>query len=209
MLITGFEPFNGESINPSAELAVRVSQLRGYDSLVLPVEYGKAFEVFKEHYRKTPTRFVLMLGQAAGRPKISLERVALNFQDSSLADSAGVLATEKQIDSRCEKGALFSRLPLREIVHELCVQSETGALFEISSSAGTYVCNDLYFRVLQYIREESHGEGQEALFVHVPCLPEQVLMSPHLTRALSMSQMLTAIENLCVLLETRYERKSL
>lgn len=209
MLITGFEPFNGDSINPSAELAVSVSKRRGYESLILPVVYEKAFKVLKEHLEENPTKFVLMLGQAAGRPKISLERVALNFQDSSLPDGEGVLAIEKPIDLSSKHGALLSSLPLRKILDELNSRPGMNVLFEISSSAGTYVCNDLYYRVLQHLGADGSGvDSKEALFVHVPCLTEQVLARPHLTHGLSMGQMLTAIENLCMILESRYERKS-
>lgn len=161
ILITGFESFAGEAINPSGRLAAKLAT----DSLVLPVVYNQAFVEIEKFW--APPAGLLMLGQAGGRKRIGLERVALNMEDSGEPDESGEVRRDRLID---EKGpeAFFSALPLRSWAEAL---TKEGHPVEVSHHAGTFVCNSVYYRAQSRIQRERKGGW--ALFVHVPYLPGQ------------------------------------
>lgn len=169
-LITGFEPFLGETINPSAIVAQSLSRRIPVDCLILPVVYDRAFEVLKKALETGKYRGLLALGEAGKRSKVGLERVALNLADSEKPDNADVVRIEIPIEPGGPH-AIMNPLPLREIVRH--VADRVGPV-EISSSAGTFVCNSLYYKVFRWM-EENPDKLNWQLFVHLPYLPEQVM----------------------------------
>lgn len=171
VLVTGFKPFLGESINPSEVLLEEIKRdfavSRNVDTLVLPVSFGKAFAVLEEQLRKNSYRYVFLLGQAGDRDKVCFERVGLNWIETQKPDEDGFIPRQGPIAAD-EVPALFSRLPLSEWYEAL---HELGLPVKVSLSAGGYVCNHVYFKALQRLQSDALAGG---VFIHVPYLPEQV-----------------------------------
>lgn len=166
LLVTGFDPFLGEKENPSQLLVRALGAELGVATLELPVSYRRAFPLLEAALAKDPSvDFVLMIGQAGGRRKIGLERMALNFEHAETADEDGDRAQERKL---VEGGplAVESRLPLVAWKDALVAK---GHAVEVSHHAGTFVCNMMNYRGLLL------GEklGKKFLFVHVPHLPSQ------------------------------------
>lgn len=166
ILVTGFQPFLGQPINPSALIAKKLEQEdpAGFKSLILPVQYQKGFEVLKDELLKSSIfpKKIILLGQAAGREKICLERVALNWIESAHADEAGVASSPREIIP----GAPSSYIQKEwSFANTLCMGQ-----VKVSHSAGTYVCNELYFQMLHHFQKNQ----KDICFVHLPLLPEQV-----------------------------------
>ncbi|MCX7978665.1 MAG: pyroglutamyl-peptidase I [Bdellovibrionaceae bacterium] len=160
ILLTGFEPFHGHPKNPS-QMLVEALQKEGFSSVVLPVSWSRLPSALDLALKEAgPVDFVLMLGLAAGRSGISLERVALNWQESP-ADEDGEIRDGLFIEPAAPQ-AIISGLPLRKWAQEL---TASGVPTEVSFSAGAFLCNFLYWTVLR--------RGLSGLFVHVPQLPEQ------------------------------------
>lgn len=166
ILLTGFAPFLGQSINPSALIAQQLAQEnpQQMDSLVLPVAYGQAFEALKNHisqFAHFPSH-VILLGQVAGRSQICLERVALNWIESQHADESGNRSQPREIIPGAPAAFLQKQWPFANSLADNQVK--------ISHSAGTYVCNELYFQMLHHYQKQQ----SQICFVHLPLLPEQV-----------------------------------
>ncbi len=141
LLVAGFEPFGGESINASWQVALALHgrQIAGAPvvAVLLPCAFGAALEVLRGALNERRPQLVLALGQAVGRCALSLERVAINVDDARIADNAG----RQPIDEPVVRGAVaayFSTLPIKAMVAAL---REAGVPAEVSSTAGTYVCN--------------------------------------------------------------------
>jgi pyroglutamyl-peptidase len=171
ILLTGFEPFANESINPSKEL-VRSAAFHGVEShLVLPVSFQRAFPKIKQSLDSKEFSDILMLGQAGGRTQVCLERVALNWVETAVADEDGQLEKGRVIEPGASP-AWISPYPIREWCDAGRLQNLP---MEVSNTAGTFVCNDLSFKVAQW----SLGKNVRWLFVHLPYLPEQVIQKPN------------------------------
>lgn len=168
ILLTGFEPFGGETENPSAGIA-RAAQAAGAElkTLVLPVEFGRAAEITIAALGEFAPDWIIMLGQAAGRTAITPERVAINLAHSTEPDNAGFTPWEQLIDPLGPVG-YFSSLPLSPLVGAL---QTSGVPAQLSNTAGTYVCNDLFYRVMAYIQDKPIKGG----FIHIPLFPSQTL----------------------------------
>ena len=165
ILVTGFKPFLGESVNPSEKLANGLSKAFSFvESMVLPVEFEKSFELLKDKMSAVNPDFIIMMGQAAGRGNVCLEKVGLNWVQTENADEAGFTPKSGKILPDREL-ALMTKFPIDQVFLEL---KKAGFPIEISFSAGAYVCNDLYFRVLNEFK------NIPAIFIHVPLLPEQL-----------------------------------
>jgi pyroglutamyl-peptidase len=165
ILVTGFEPFFDEKINPSALLLEALSGDARLECQLLPVAFQRARQKVNGLIQLHRPTAVLLLGQAGGRKNVCLEKIALNFEHTNRADEDGDLPKERLID---ERGPLarMTTLPLSQWL------GEVGDLpIEISFSAGVYVCNSIFYSALS-----SHAQS---LFVHVPFLPEQVLDKPN------------------------------
>lgn len=185
ILVTGFEPFLGQNINPSMMLAKALRDR--FDVLILPVSFEKSWSILRQQLGAGTYDFVLMLGQAGGRGKISLEQVALNFLDSKYADEEGQKFTGHPIsDSGPE--AFISKLPLSKWAEELALE---GHNIERSLSAGSYVCNYVYYRVQDFQKEKD-----KSLFVHFPYLPEQTQIMSQQSPCMSFDEMYNTLKRI-------------
>lgn len=187
ILLTGFEPFGGEQINPSWEAVRRVTAPEGTEliRLCLPVTFEgarQAVRITAEEYRPD---VILSVGQAGGREGISLERIAVNLMDARIPDNAGCEPVDEPLYPD-GPAAYFSTLPLRDL---LAVLQEAEIPAAISNTAGLYVCNAVFYEAA---RLQAQGIVRRAGFVHVPYLPEQAAEKGE--PSLPLQQMIRAIE---------------
>ncbi len=189
VLITGFEPFGGQSVNPSWEAVSALPERVGQHDLVklhLPVEYGEAPRQVLEKARELSPQVILCVGQAGGRDAVTPEVIGINLREASIPDNAGVSPAGVPIDPDGPDG-IFSTLPVREMVSAI---REKGIPAKLSYSAGAYVCNDLMYTLLNHFR----GTDIRVGFVHVPYIPAQG--SPSLPQAQLTQALAAAIETL-------------
>jgi pyroglutamyl-peptidase len=169
-LLTGFEPFDGASSNPSWQLA---EALHGQtvsgasiQSVQLPCVFGFALETLAAALETYQPRWVLALGLAAGRTDMSLERVAINVDDARIPDNHG----HSPIDIPVVAGgpaAFFSTLPIKTIVEHM---QAAGVPAAVSQTAGTFVCNHVFYGLMHTLRRRRRVR---AGFMHVPLLADQ------------------------------------
>ncbi|HZH44938.1 MAG TPA: pyroglutamyl-peptidase I [Lysobacter sp.] len=173
VLLTGFEPFGGETINPSWQAVRRLDGeiVAGHvvAARCLPVEFDRSLAVLREALDALGPRLVLCVGQAGGRAALSLERVAINLDDARIPDNAGRQPVDEPVDPRGPT-AHFARLPLKAMLAAL---REAGIPAEISQTAGTFVCNHVFYGLMQAL--PAHVRGG---FVHIPFCPEQAAYHP-------------------------------
>ena len=168
LLITGFDPFGGEKINPSWEavklLPEKIGAYRIY-KMEIPTVFSVAARQVLEQARKLQPDVILSVGQAGGRSAVTPERVAINLRDASICDNAGDKPQEQPI---VEGGpaAYFSTVPCKKMVEAM---KQAGFPAAVSNSAGTFVCNDVLYSVLHHF----NGTDLRAGFIHVPFLPSQ------------------------------------
>lgn len=162
ILLTGFEPFGGENINPSKELLGFYFSDPRIQTLCLPVSYRRSFDLVMNKLRSQSFQHILMLGQAGGRKTVCLERIKLNLRDAEMPDSDGYQYTGQKIDPS-GSDLIWSSYDLDRWVSQAKV---LGLPLSVSNSAGAYVCNSLSYQVGQATTVPS-------LFVHVPYLPLQ------------------------------------
>lgn len=196
LLLTAFEPFAGEAINPSAEAARAIGAIDFSGAVVriaeLPVDRYRAVSAALDLIRADRPDIVVMLGEAGRRYRINPERVAINIDDFRIADNAGNKPTDEAI---IEGGpvAYFSTLPIRSIVERIKSAHIPAA---ISNSAGTYLCNRLFYSVMNFIKVENFGTS--AGFIHLPYLHDQVINKdaevPSLSRETIVEAVRLAIE---------------
>lgn len=207
LLMTGFEPFCGERINPSEELLKLFSDdkfLSGdsrVETLLLPVSYQRSVDILEAAISRTAYDFILLCGQAGGRKQICLERVALNWIDADKADADGKLFLEKQI-SADGPPAYLSELPLRQWATDLRAK---GFKVEVSNSAGAFVCNHIYYRLQHRLQggvQQAEERLSPVLFVHIPYLTEQLMGKPVDTFGMSLEAMKQAMDELLTTIET-------
>lgn len=172
ILLTAFDAFGEESINPTEEILKRIDpQLFSAEliKLQLPTAFRPAFEQIRAAIHHEQPDVVIALGQAGGRAAITPERVAINISDAGIADNLG----EQPIDQTIVAdgpAAYFSTLPIKEIVS--AIQAE-GIKAAVSNSAGTFVCNHVMYGLLDLLeREFPNSIGG---FIHVPFMTEQTL----------------------------------
>lgn len=175
ILITGFEPFGGESVNPSLEAVQRLeSRIAGAEivKLPLPVVFRRSVEKLISCMEAERPDAVICVGQAGGVSGITVERIAVNLMDAAIADNEGCQPEDVPV---VEGGpnAYFATLPVKKIVRRI---KENGLPAFLSNSAGTYVCNNTMYGLLHHI--EQHFPGVRGGFIHVPYIPEQVLERP-------------------------------
>lgn len=187
ILVTAFEPFGGEAENPTHQI---LPTLHGVETLLLPVSYEKAPALTLQKIREYNPEAVILLGQAGGRAAISLERVAVNIADANNPDNDGFIPVEQPV-SKNGLPALLCTLPLRKLRD--MIQAE-GVPCHISNSAGTYVCNTLYYKVMESMPHLS------VLFVHVPYSPRQAVTKSLSTPSMNLSDMTTAITTILTFL---------
>jgi pyroglutamyl-peptidase len=168
-LLTGFEPFDGDAVNPSWQIAQALHGQRLHGTRVvaaqLPCTFDGAIGTLRAALRRHRPRLVLALGQA-GRSVISLERVAINVIDARIPDNAGAQPIDEPVQAGAP-AAHFSTLPIKAMLAAL---REAGIPAEVSQTAGTFVCNQVFYGLMQALRRRPGVRGG---FVHVPLLPEQ------------------------------------
>ncbi len=190
VLLTGFGPFGGESVNP-AQVAVEAvrDEIKGAQIVkcYVPVVFGKAIDTVYAAMKKENPDVVLCIGQAGGRYEVTPERVAINCDDGRIPDNEGNQPVDQPV---CADGpaAYFSTLPIRKMVEYI---NAAGIPAAISDSAGTFVCNHLMYGVLYHIEREF--PNMIGGFMHVPFLHEQV-MNKKETASLSKDDVVKAIE---------------
>lgn len=167
-LVTGFEPFDGDRINPSsAALALLPSPIL---TRKLPCVFGEALDVLREAIAATKPDIVLCVGLAGGRSELSLERVAINVDDARIPDNVGNRPIDVPIAADGPP-AYFSGLPVKAAVAEL---RYAGLPAAVSNSAGTFVCNHVFYGLMHLAARQKFRGG----FLHVPYLPEQAARHP-------------------------------
>lgn len=169
ILLTGFDPFGGESINPAWEAVKRVKAPAGAEliRLEVPTVFGRSITTVLTSMRLHRPDVVVCVGQAAGRSEITPERVAINIADASIPDNEGNRPCDAPIYPDGEN-ACFSTLPVKAMVEAI---KAAGLPASLSNTAGTFVCNQLMYGLLYHISREFPGMGGG--FIHVPCIPEQ------------------------------------
>jgi pyroglutamyl-peptidase len=192
ILVTGFDPFDGDAVNPSGEVAKRLDGRVIGDRLVrsamLPVQHEAARAVVTPLLDAAGLLGVVHLGLAGGRARISLERVAVNVMDYSRPDAHGQVLR----DVACVEGgpaAYFSTLPLRDMLAALTAEGIPAA---ISNTAGTYLCNDISYTTLHALARR--GRSTPAGFVHLPFLPSMVSAHNLEEASMDLPVMVRAIE---------------
>ncbi len=168
LLVTGFEPFGGETVNPSWEAVKALPQNIGpwrLHKLCLPVVYGKAGALAWEAARRLSADGILCVGQAGGRDAVTPETLAINLRYSALADNDGVRLEDVPVVPG-GPAAYFSTAPVAAMVEAI---HAAGVPARRSLSAGGYVCNDLLYTLLHRFRDGQIPIG----FLHIPYLPSQ------------------------------------
>jgi pyroglutamyl-peptidase len=172
VLVTGFDAFGGERLNPSwlvcSQLPRTIAGMR-VETVRVPCEFRRSIEVVAEAIERHRPGIVLCLGQAGGRAHLSVERVAINVDDAHIPDNAGARPADEPV-VRDGPPAYFATLPIKAMVEAM---RAAGVPAQVSDSAGTYVCNHLLYGVLHLIA--AGGTAARAGFIHVPYSEEQVL----------------------------------
>lgn len=172
ILVTGFDPFGGENINPSIEAVKKLPDtIAGAEiiKLEVPTVIGKSIEKIKEKLEKVHPDAVLSIGQAGGRTDIGVERIGINCDDCKIKDNEG----NQPIDEKIIKdgpAAYFSTLPIKAMVKNI---KAGGVPASVSNTAGTFICNHVLYGVLHL--QASKYKEMRAGFIHIPFLPEQVV----------------------------------
>lgn len=177
ILVTGFDPFGTDTINPSWEAVKRLpDEIAGHKILKVevPTVYGRSAEVVAEWIDAQQPNVVINVGQAGGRKGITPEKVAINLDDARIKDNEGNQPLDQPIQVTGD-AAYFTQLPVKAIVTRL---QESGIAAGVSYSAGTFVCNHLMYQ-MQYLIAEKYPKLQSG-FIHVPFIPEQVTDRPEL-----------------------------
>lgn len=168
LLITGFDPFAGETINPAWEAVKQLPDAVGeYDltKLMIPTVFVKAAQCVLTEAAALQPDVILCIGQAGGRSTVTPERIGINLRSAAIADNAGTQPREERV---VEDGAdgYFSTVPVSKMAAAIQSAGYPGA---VSNSAGTFVCNDVLYTLLHHYQNTHVKVG----FIHVPYLPEQ------------------------------------
>jgi pyroglutamyl-peptidase len=174
ILLTGFEPFGGETVNPSWEAAQRaaailVAEGESAAAVQLPCVFDASIDALADAVRAHQPDLVLCVGQAGGRAEICLERVAINVNDARIPDNAGNQPIDDPVRAD-GPAAYFSTLPLKRSVRAL---TEAGLPAAVSQTAGTYVCNHVFYGLMDLLARARDRGTARGGFIHVPFSMEQ------------------------------------
>ncbi|MGE1111830.1 pyroglutamyl-peptidase I [Priestia megaterium] len=174
VLLTGFEPFEGESINPSLEAVKALDgvSVKDYHIIAkpLPTVFGESIAKLHTYIEEISPSIVICVGQAGGREGITVERVAINVDDARIPDNIGQQPIDRPIIVN-GPAAYFSTLPIKAAVENL---RQAGIPSSVSQTAGTFVCNHVFYGLMNMIQNCRIKGG----FVHIPYLPEQAVNHP-------------------------------
>ena len=190
VLVTGFDPFGGESINPAWE-AVKVikDEIAGAEvvTMQIPTVVGKSIEKIHSKMVEINPDIVIAVGQAGGRFGVTPERVAINVTDARIPDNEGNQPIDEPIFADGDT-AYFSNLPVKAMVQAI---KDAGYPASLSNTAGTYICNHVMYGILYYIQKEfPHVRGG---FIHVPFAASQVVEKPN-TPSMAIADITSALE---------------
>lgn len=176
VLVTGFDPFGGESVNPAWE-AVKVlagQTVAGAEVVAyqVPTVFGKSVQTAVDAIAEEKPDAVIAVGQAGGRPDITVERVAINVDDARIKDNEGNQPIDEPIAAD-GPAAYFATLPIKAMVREI---RAVGIPASVSNTAGTFVCNHIMYGILHHIA--TNQLPIRAGFIHIPFLPEQAVNHP-------------------------------
>ena len=190
VLITGFDPFGGESINPAWE-AVKVikDEIAGAEivKMQIPTVVGKSIAKIHDKMVEINPDIVIAVGQAGGRFGVTPERVAINVTDARIPDNEGNQPIDEPIFADGD-AAYFSNLPVKAMVQEI---KNAGYPTSLSNTAGTYICNHVMYGILYYIQKEF--PNVRGGFIHVPFAASQVVNKPN-TPSMAIADITAAIE---------------
>ena len=189
ILVTGFDPFGDDVINPAIEAVKRLPDtIDGVEivKLEIPTVFYKSADVVKEAIEKEQPDYVLNIGQAGGRYELTPERVAINLDDARIADNEGQQPIDKEIKEDGD-AAYFSQLPIKAMVDYMKKENIPAS---VSNTAGTFVCNHIMYQTLYLAMTEF--PNIKAGFMHIPFLPEQVVERPN-TPAMALEDIVKGI----------------
>lgn len=173
ILVTGFDPFGGQQVNPSwlAAQALDGLEVDGHRvvAAALPTRFGLSVQVLQELLDQHRPALVLCTGQAGGRAAMSLERVAINVDDARIPDNGGA----QPVDTPVVAGgpaAYFTSLPIKAMLAAMLAE---GIRAEVSQTAGTFVCNHVFYGLMHALATDARRAGARGGFMHLPWLPQQ------------------------------------
>lgn len=191
ILVTGFDPFGGETVNPAYE-AVKMlpEQIAGAEiiKLEIPTVFSKSSVAVEEGIQKYNPDIVINVGQAGGRSHITIEQVAINLADARIPDNAGEQPLNEALQPDGDT-AYFATVPIRAMVKHV---QEHGLPCSISYTAGTYVCNCVMYNVL-YMTQKKYP-NIKAGFIHVPFATSQLIGKPATTPGMSLDEIEKSLE---------------
>ena len=168
ILVTGFDPFGGESTNASWEAVKRLPEKIGnlqIHKLEIPTVFGEAAEKVLRTAELLRPQVILCVGQAAGRSAVTPERIGINIRDARIPDNRGYVPADVPVVPE-GPAAYFATVPVKDMVSAI---QQKNIPASVSNSAGTFVCNDLFYTLLHHF----DGTSTQVGFVHIPLLPEQ------------------------------------
>ncbi|KOR24785.1 pyroglutamyl-peptidase I [Clostridium sp. FAM 1755] len=172
VLITGFDPFGGEKINPALEAVKKIKEEISNAKVIkieIPTVFGKSLEKLEEAIKEHNPDIVICVGQAGGRFEITPERVAINIDDARIKDNEGNQPLDIPIFQDGEN-AYFTSLPVKAMADEM---NKNGVPASVSNTAGTFVCNHVMYGLLYMIDKKFNNI--KGGFIHVPFIPSQVV----------------------------------
>ena len=192
IIVTGFDPFGGETINPSIECVKALPEIEGVEliRLELPTVFKESAIRLNEVINDVKPDAVLSVGQAGGRAGITMERIAINVDDARIPDNISQQPIDEAIQLDGE-AAYFTTLPIKRIVKAI---REAGISAEVSNSAGTFVCNHIMYQAL--FAATKADKPFKAGFMHIPFIPEQTTDKPSLPLEESTKALQIAIETI-------------
>lgn len=193
VLITGFDPFGGEPINPALEAVKKLPDtIAGAEviKLEIPTVFRKSLEKIEEAIIKHNPNIIISVGQAGGRFGVTPERVAINMDDARIKDNEGFQPLDSTIFEDGEN-AYFTNLPIKAMVKEMHENDLPGS---VSNTAGTFVCNHVMYGILYMI--DKKYPGKKGGFIHVPYIPAQVVTKAN-TPCMSLDDIAKSLE-LCI-----------
>ena len=190
ILVTGFDPFGGEKVNPALEAVKSLpSVIHGAEIrwVEIPTVFYQSAEVLEAEIVRYQPNVVLCIGQAGGRTSLTPERVAINQDDARIPDNQGnqPIDTPIRLDG---EAAYFSTLPIKAMVQAI---KEEGLPASVSNTAGTFVCNHLMYQAL-YLADKKFPNVR-AGFMHIPYMTEQVINKPN-TASMNLVDIVKGIE---------------
>jgi pyroglutamyl-peptidase len=177
ILLTGFEPFDKDPINPSWEVARALdgAEIAGgtVHAVQLPCVFGDAIQALDHALAELQPALVICLGFAGGRSEITPERVAINIDDARIPDNAGKQPVDEAVIAHAP-AAYFSTLPIKAMVRNM---REQGVAASVSNTAGTFVCNHIFYALMHRLSRRG-APGLRGGFIHTPVVPGQVTSQP-------------------------------